>query len=104
MSEGEAAFEYRPARFGPMTVALLFILGLTTPFAAGERLASGRMDQAGLALLPLALVLLFGFLSSPSPLRISEHGIDLSRSRIARMRGATGSVSWPQVTNIYPTF
>jgi hypothetical protein len=103
-TEEGAPFEFRPARFGPMTVALLFILGVSTPFAAGERLVAGRVDQAALALLPLALVGLFGYLSSPSPLRIGAAGIEVSRSRAARIGGAALLYRWPEVTNIFPTF
>jgi hypothetical protein len=87
-----------------MTVALLFILGLTTPFAAGERVLAGRMGQAALALVPLALVVVFGYLSSPSPLRIGAEGIEISRSRAARIRGAAQHLKWHEVTNIYPSF
>ena len=97
-------FTYQPARFGPMTVALLFILVLTTPFALGERLVAGRLDQAAVAALPLALTLLFGWLTSPSPLEITRQGIAVSRPRGARLRGDRGPYAWEDVVNVYPTF
>jgi hypothetical protein len=100
----ELLFEYRPARFGPMTVALLFILALATPIAAVDRAFAGRLDQAAVALLPLALIALFGVLTTPSPLRIEADAIQVSRSRIARMLGARERFPLGEVVNIYPSF
>lgn len=101
---GAALFEYRPARFGPMTVALFFILAIATPLAAADRAFAGRADEAALALVPLALVALFGWLTAPSPLRVSNAWIEVSLSRAARMRGGKARYAWSEVTNIYPTF
>jgi hypothetical protein len=97
-------FEYRPARFGPMTVALLFILALATPIAAVDRAFAGRLDEAAIALAPLALTVLFGVLTTPSPLRIEADAIQVSRSRIGRMLGARERYPLIEVVNIYPSF
>jgi hypothetical protein len=82
----------------------VFILGLGTPFALAERLGAGRPDQALAALAPLALVLLFGWLSAPSPLTVAKEGITVSRSRAARLRGAKTRFAWAEVADIYPSF
>lgn len=101
---GETLFEYRPARLGPMTVALLFILGLATPFAALDRLLADQPEQAAFAAIPLGLVVLFGWLTTPSPLRVRTDAVVVSRSRAARILGAKTTIRLSEIDNVYPTF
>ncbi len=100
----EVLFEYRPARFGPMTVALAFILALAAPITAVDRALAGRLDQAALAAIPLGALFVFGFLASPSPMRIGADSIEVSRSRFARVLGARTRFPLAEVDNIYPSF
>jgi hypothetical protein len=102
--KGEVLFEYQPARLGPMTVALLFLLALVTPIAAGERAVAGRLDEATVALLPLGLLIVFAFMAAPSPLRVSLGGIDVPRARACRALGARTSFPLEKVDNLYPTY
>ncbi len=104
LDAGEVLFEYRPARLGPMTVALFFILALVTPIAAGERALSGRLDEAAVALLPLGLLCLFAAMTSPSPLKVTAKRIDVPRSRAARALGARRTFRLGEVENLYPTY
>jgi hypothetical protein len=86
-----------------MTVALLFILLLATPFAAADRAVAGHSDEALMAAAPLALLALFAILSSPSPLRIYDDAIELSRSRLARRLGKSKRLPLADAVNIFPT-
>ena len=101
---GAPLFEYRPARFGPMTVALLFILMIATPIAALDRLLAGRPVEGAYALLPLALLLLFAMASSPSPVLVYADRLIVSRSRLSRLLGAPTQFPWSDIESIYPSF
>jgi hypothetical protein len=87
-----------------MTVALLFVLLLATPFAAADRALAGRPEEAAMAVAPLALLALFAILASPSPLRIYGDAIEVSRSRMARFLGRPARLELSRAVNIYPTF
>lgn len=87
-----------------MTVALVFILALVTPLAAGDRLLAGRPDEAGIATVPLLLLLLFGYLAAPSPARVFEDAIEVPRSRVRRWTGAKRRFELAQVENVFPSF
>ncbi|HEX9709999.1 MAG TPA: hypothetical protein VGB42_08565 [Candidatus Thermoplasmatota archaeon] len=100
----DALFEYRPARFGPMSVALVFILAVLTPFVVAERLLAHRPEEALWAFLPLLAILLFGYLSAPSPARVFEGAIEVPRSRLARWVGAQGRLEISAIENIFPSF
>lgn len=101
---GQRLYQYQPARLGPMTVALFFVLALVTPMAAGERALAGRLDEAAVALVPLALLSVFALMSAPSPLRVAEGWIDVPRSRAARAVGGRTRFSLAEVQNMYPTY
>lgn len=97
-------FEYEPARVGPMTVALLLILALATPIAVADRLLAGRPVEAALALLPAALLIVFALLSAPSPLRIFDDAVEVSRSRLPRVLGVALRIPMAEIENVYPSF
>lgn len=97
-------FEYRPGRLGPMTVALLLILLLATPFAAIDAGARAGPVGALAACAPLFALLAFAALSAPSPLRIFDDAIEVSRSRASRLLGARTRYTFDEIENVFPSF
>ncbi len=87
-----------------MTVALVFVLLLVTPIAAGDRALAGKPVEAALAAIPLLLLLLFGFLTSPSPARVFDDAIEVPRARAARWVGARSRFELSAIENVYPSY
>lgn len=87
-----------------MTVALVFVLVVVTPVAAGDRLLAGRPEEAGWATAPLLLLLLFGFLSAPSPARVFADAIEVPRSRARRWVGAPRRFEMAAIENVFPSY
>ena len=101
-SEGHLVFTYRPVPVTPMSLALLILLGIVT-FVLGPLASPPELwPIGGLCFVPFGLLLVFVFLSHPSPTRIYRERIAVSLPLWRRLLGSTGTFMWDEVVNVYP--
>lgn len=94
-------FLYRPLRFSPMATALLLAFGVGGALAAA---ASRNYYPAWAALLPFLLTLGAALLAIPSPLRITDRGVEVPRSLLARLARRKRFYPWSEIRAAVPRF
>lgn len=100
--EGALVFEYVPLPMSPMTLASLILLGITTFLLGPFLLPPDLWPIGGLCFLPLAAVVAWALLQSPSPIRIRTTGIEMSLPLWRRIARRPAFVPWLHVRNVYP--
>lgn len=100
--EGALVFEYAPLPMSPMTLASLLLLGIATFLLGPFLLPPDLWPLGGLCFLPIAFVVVWALLQSPSPIRVRTAGIEVSLPLWRRILRRPAFVPWLHVRNVYP--